>query len=297
MSIDVWEIMDILDRLAREHDAETIRACCRRLLLQYRGDLFQTGCLDEEAVYAEELHGRYLNALYSYIDLLREDEEYNEISEVCRRGLEVDNYDDRLHLEMMRAMVNLNRTRDAISQYRAADSASRYLDVEPSEEMKAFYDQIPRRSKRLKFNLDVFRNALSEGDDELGAFVCDLEIFRAIYNLYMRRLARAGTTAMYLAAFRVGDETLPADRARHARVAAALMEIMRKNLRRGDIIARFSPTIILLLLPFPDLETGNMVMERLHQLYLQQNLEGTVPIEHRLGRLGQSEEAEQTELW
>ena len=297
MSIDVWEIMDIFDRLAWEHDVATIREYYRRLSLQYRGDLFQTGCLDEESVYAEQLHSQYLNAMYSYIDLLRQGEEYNEISEVCRRGLEVDNFDDRLHLEMMRAMVNLNRTRDAISQYRAADSASRYLDVEPSEEMKSFYNQIPRRSKLLKFNLDVFRNALSEGDAELGAFVCDLEIFRAIYNLYMRKLARAGITTMYLAAFRVGDETLPSDRARHARVAAALMEIMRKHLRRGDIISQFSPTIILLLLPFPDLETGNMVMERLHQLYLHENVEGNVPIEHRLGRLGKSEEEDQTELW
>ena len=205
LSIDVLEIMGLFDAISGERSRETLRELYRRLAALYTGDLYQTGDLEEEAAYAEQLHSQYLNAMYAYIDLLRESEEYNEISEVCRRALAVDNFDDRLHIEMMRAMVNLNRASDAMSQYRhATDIASRYLDVEPSEEIKAFYWQMNRTHKEVKFNLDAFRNELQESGAEHGAFVCDYSIFRAIYNLQLRALERAGVTSMFLAAFMIG---------------------------------------------------------------------------------------------
>ena len=301
LSIDVLEIMDIFAALARTPARAAAKELYRRLSLLYRGDLFQTGDLEEEAAYAEQLHSQYLSAMYTYIDILRENEEYNEISEVCRRALKVDNFDDRLHIEMMRAMVNLNRAGEALVQYRhATDMASRYLDVEPSEEMKAFYWQMNRSHKQLSFNLDAFRNELQEDESERGAFVCDYAIFRAIYNLHMRNLERTGATGMFLAAFMIGSAEDPeADRARNAEITASLVEILRDNLRRGDIITLFSPTIILLLLPFPDQETGNMVVERIHQLYARRYADASVSIHHRLGRLGRGgeEEAETVEIW
>ena len=289
LTIDVLEIMDIFNALGRERDRDRQYELYQRLVRLYRGDLFQTGDLEEEAAYAEQLHSQYLSAMYSYVDLLREDEEYNEISDVCRRALEVDNFDDRLHIELMRAMVNLNRARDAITQYRhAASLTSRYLDVEPSEELKAFYEQMNRSSKAMKFNLDVFRNELKETDSDRGAFVCDYAIFRAIYNLQLRSLERSGKTLMYLGAIMVGDvENTSASKAYHAEIAGSLVQILHDNLRKGDIISQFAPTIILLLLPFPDLETGCMVMERIHQLYIRHYPDSNVVIHHRLGKLGE----------
>ena len=133
VKIDLNEITEIFADLARERDEAVLEDCYRRLLELYKGDLYQTGDLDKEAAYAEQLHGQYLSAMYDYIELLKRGEKYNEISAVCRTALEVDSFDDHLHIELMKAMVNLNRTSDALSQYKYATNMTyRYLGAERS---------------------------------------------------------------------------------------------------------------------------------------------------------------------
>lgn len=285
--VDVVEIMELLDRLGVERDEKALKAGYKRLLELYQGDLYQTGDLDEEAAYAEQLHSRYLTAVYNYIDLLNREEQYNEISAVCRTALEVDNFDDRLHIELMKAMVNLDRTSDALTQYKhATDITYRYLGAEPSDEMKAFYRQMNRSRRTLKFNLDAIRNELTASSNERGAFVCDYPMFKEIYNLQMRNLERLGTT-MFLGIIMVGDaDDSHSDSIRQGNIMAGLVEILRENLRKGDIITHFAPTIVALLLPTVNYESGNVVMERIRQLFYKQYPSSDIPFHYRLGILG-----------
>ena len=152
VKVDVLEIMDIFDVFSRTREEAAIKELSQRLMKLYKGDLFQTGDLNEEAAYAEQMHRQYLNVVYQYLDILRKEEAYNEICVVCRTALDVDNFDDRLHIELMKAMVNLNRISDAMNQYHhAANMTYRYLGTEPSENMQAFYRQLNRSRKSLKF--------------------------------------------------------------------------------------------------------------------------------------------------
>ena len=290
---DLLELMDLFDAIAETRDEGARKALYRRMVSLYRGDLYQTGDLDEEAAYAEHLHGQYLAAVYDYIELLRKDEAYNEISAVCRSALEVDNFDDRLHIELMKAMVSLNRTSDALNQYKHAASLTyRYLGAEPSEEMKAFYRQMHRSRKTLKFNLDAIRNELRESSTERGAFVCDYAMFKEIYNLQMRNLERLGTT-MFLGIIMVGDaDASHADFIRQDHIMTGLIEILRDNLRKGDIITHFAPTIVALLLPTVNYESGTMVLERIRQLFYKRYPNSDIPFHHRLGLLGANARSE-----
>ncbi|MGX8705950.1 MAG: AfsR/SARP family transcriptional regulator, partial [bacterium] len=177
--VDALELMDLFDAIERTKDTEEKREMYKRILSLYKGDLYQTGSLEEEAAYAQRLHRQYLEAMYDYIDLLRREEAYNEISAVCRTALEVDNFDDHLHIELMKAMVHLNRVSDAMAQYRhAANITYRFLGAEPSENMREFYAQLNRNRKSLKFNLDAIRNELRQSSNERGAFVCDYNMFK-----------------------------------------------------------------------------------------------------------------------
>ena len=287
LKCDVLEMMDLLDAVAATRDPAALKRSYKKMMALYRGDLFQTGDLDEEAAYAEHLHSRYLASVYDYIELLRLDEAYNEISAVCRSALEIDGFDDRLHIELMKAMVNLDRPSEALTQYKHAASLTyRYLGAEPSEEMKAFYRQMHRARKTLKFNLDAIRNELRDSGTERGAFVCDYAMFKEIYNLQMRNLERLGTT-MFLGVIMVGDaDATHADYIRQDNVMSGLIEILREHLRKGDIITHFAPTIVALLLPTVNYETGTMVLERIRQLFYKRYPISDIPFHHRLGMLG-----------
>ena len=287
VQVDVLELFEVLERLDRETDADGKRPLYQKILKLYQGDLFQSGVLEDEAAYAEHLHARYLKAVYEYLDVLSEAEEFNEISAVCRMALDVDGFDDRLHIELMMAMINLNRANDAMLQYKHATSMiHRYLGAEPSEEMQEFYRQMSRTRHTLKFNLDAIRNELHEGSSGNGAFVCEYPVFREIYNLQMRNLERLGAT-MFLGIIMVGDANdASLDSIRQDNVMSGLVDICKENLRKGDIVTHFAPTIVALLLPTVNYETGHMVMERLRQLFYKRYPNSDIPFHYRLGILG-----------
>ena len=286
MRIDALDLMDLFDAISAERDPEKLREMYNQVLELYEGDLYQTGDLDGDASFAQQLHTQYLTAVYGYIELLRKEESYNDVIAVCRTALEVDSFDDRLHIELMKAMVSLNRTSDALVEYKHATNMTyRYLGAPPSPEMMAFYQEMNKARNSLKYNLDAIRRELHNSSLERGAFVCDYEMFKAIYNLEMRNLERLGTT-MFLGIIMVGDDENGSDSIRQDNIMNGLIEILRDNLRKGDIITHFSPSVIALLLPTVNYKTGSMVMERIRQLFYKRYPNSDIPFHSRLGMLG-----------
>lgn len=286
MHVDAIELMDLFDALAVERDPDALREMYQRVIELYQGDLFQTGDLDGDKGFAQQLHNQFLSSVYGYIELLRKADDYNEICAVCREALEVDSFDDRLHIELMKAMVSMNRTSDALVQYKHATNLTyRYLGTPPSPEMMAFYQELNKARQSLKNNLDAIRRELTNGALERGAFVCDYEMFKAIYDLEMRNLERLGTT-MFLGIIMVGTDDSSYDSIRQDGIMNGLIEILRDNLRKGDIITHFSPSVIALLLPTVNFKTGNMVLERIRKLFYMRYPNSNIPFHFRLGVLG-----------
>ena len=287
MKIDVLELMDLYDAVSRERDPQARREMYRQILQLYQGDLYQTGHLESDADFARQLHTQYLEAMYSYIELLRKAEDYNAICSVCRAALEVDSFDDRLHIELMKAMISMNRTSDALVQYRHATNLSyRYLGTGPSPQMAAFYQEMNRSRQSLEASLEAIRQELHSNAPERGAFVCDYDLFKSIYNLEMSNLERLGTT-MFLGIIMVGgaDEG-SSDSLRQDSIMSGLADILRDHLRKGDIITRFSPTVIALLLPTVNYKSGTMVMERIRRLFFERFPNSDIPFNYRLGMMG-----------
>jgi len=287
VQVDVLSFLDELEALHGEQTNDVRRCHYRRALQLYAGDLFQTGDMVNGTMQVSWLHKEYLEAVYAYVELLKETEEYNEICNVCEQALRIDDLDEHLHIERMRAMVNLNRSADALNEYRRVTRLNRqYLDVEPSEEMQACYCQLAKAGKTLKFNLDAIRNELNQRDRErTGPFFCDYQAFKEIYNIQMRNLERLGST-MFLSMVMVGDADDEISAVRRESAMAGLQEILRWNLRKGDIVTRFSPAIFAMLLPTVNYATGSMVMERIEHLFYQEYSGRAIPLHYRISPLG-----------
>ena len=290
MTIDVYEIESIFDALSqpgRREDAETRKELYGRLMKLYAGDLLQNGEQNEWALArATTLHNKYMAAVYAYIELLKEEENYKEIVGVCRAALDVDNFDDRLHMELMTALIKTNRTNEALIQYKHVMHLHyRYLGIQPSDDMQEFYKQIVHAGRTLEFNLESIRNELRESGDQRGAFVCEYAVFKEIFNLQMRNLERLGST-MFLAVIMVGNlNGQPMDTIKQDNIMTGLLEILKQNLRKGDTITHFAPTIFALLLPTVNYTTGNMVMERVKRLFYRKYPNSNVVFNYRVGPL------------
>ena len=287
VTVDVLEVMDLFERLRKDCSPEERRELTERLLDLYQGDLFSTGEARNDVVMVNYLHREYLDAVFKYVAQLRQEEAYNRICEVCRRAMLIDNLDEQLHIELLQGMANLNKTSEAMTEYRRITrNVQLELGEEPSEEMKACYDRLAEAGNALSYNLDVIRNELAEtASDRRGPFFCDYSTFKEIYNIQLRNLERMGSS-IFLGMIMLGE---PGDRmspiSRESGMAG-LQEIMRANLRKGDIITRFADNIYAILLPTVDYKTCATVIERIEQLFYQEYPAGNIPFHARFSPMG-----------
>ena len=207
--------------------------------------------------------------------------------DVCRMALAVDDLDEQLHIELMQAMVNLNRASEAMAEYRKVVKVSRdFFDAEPGEEIQACYEQLAKAGNAVRFNLDVIRNELAEQDTgRRGPFFCEYRAFKEFYNIQMRNLERLGST-MFLGVIMLGEPGDGMSSVSRESGMAGLQEILRNNLRRGDIVTRFSDNIYAMLLPTVNYETGSMVIERIEHIFYQEYPAKNITFHARISPLG-----------
>jgi DNA-binding SARP family transcriptional activator len=285
--IDVLEIIDLINSLRHEPPSPSHRKTTEKLMALYRGDLYLTGDLLNGQSTFNWLHNEYLSAIYRYIELLKTTEEYTKICEVCRRAMQIDDLDEQLHIELMQAMVNLNRVDEAAAEYRILAKQSReVLDAEPSEELQVYYESLAEAGKTIRFNLDIIRNELIEKEGGTkGPFFCAYDVFKEVYNIYMRNLERLGSS-MFLGVIMLGEAGEKENPVRRESCMAGLQEILKTNMRKGDIITRFSDNIFAMLLPTVNYATGSMVMERIEDLYYKEYAALAIKFFARISPLG-----------
>ena len=119
-------------------------------------------------------------------------------------------------------------------------------------------------------DLDNMLSEIRETDVEDGVFFCDYQIFRQIYRMEARRLTRIGVAEyiMMLTVRRIGRAwqgavtdsgmTESVDRLEH---------ILRESLRLGDVVARYSPTQFIVILPACSYEASIAVGERVQKKF------------------------------
>ena len=289
VKVDLLEIMNIFEDLPREKDPVRRESLFRSLLHLYTGDLYLTGDIEGGEGYQAALHTEYLNAVYEYIEFLMEKEQVSKILDVCKKARKIDQFDERLYIEMMQAQVGANRLADAMEEYRKlTDLTRKHLDAEPSEEMQKFYQKVIQSGSSLKFNLESIRTELQKGKEGEGAYQCGFEEFKQIFNLLNPTMNRLGCS-MFLAMILLSDqdsaEPSETENIRIRKLMDSLFVILHDNLRRGDIMTRYSSTMAIVMLPTVNYTTGNMIMERIRHLFFEENPDAGVPFHYRIDEL------------
>ena len=240
------------DRLAAElNDVsaldDSVHQKFNRLLSLFQGDLLP-GLEQEDWVVSRSvyLHSQYLKLVYSYLDLLKEAKDFERMIHVCRLALDVDVFDERLHLALMNALIRTNRNNEALIQY-------------------------------------AIRKELTEYGSQRGAFVCEYAVFKEIYNLQMRNLERMGST-MFIALIMVTSiGSNPLEPMRLNDIMQTLQKTLVGNLRKGDTITHFSASQYALLLPLVNHDTGKMVLERVKRAFYKACPNSAIMFSYRLG--------------
>ncbi len=172
---------------------------------------------------------------------------------------------------------------------RAKVKALRETAAQAKSDIAVWKNDIVHNEEALKLAQSRHAQELQEQNEsrgDSGPFFCDYEAFKEFYDIQIRNLRRLGST-MFLSVIMVsGRDGGLSDFSRESAMAG-LQEILRRNLRKGDIVTRFSPDMMAMLLPTVSYSTGGMVLERIENLFYDEYPSTKVIMHHRITTLGE----------
>ena len=283
--IDAFEFERLCAEAAKDAlPIETRMALYEEALLLYMGPLLPGSAAESWVVPRSVFyHDMYLESVFTYIELLKAQENYDKIIQICRKAMDVDMYDERLHLELMMALVKTGRKREALSQYDFTSDYTSKREGGPSEDIRNAYRMIVQADSEMEADIEKVQSMLENEPEEQGALVCQYEVFKEIYQL-QRRVTERNNSTIFLAMLSVrdGNDQQPMDSLVLDSITKQLCNVLQHYLRRGDTISRYSATQYVVLLPAVTYESGKLVMERVKKEFYATYVKSSVVLTIKL---------------
>lgn len=245
-------------------------ACLSEATELYRGDFLNALSYEEWVV---PLCTYYRNLFYDCVvrvcGLLFDKRCYEEVDRICSKAIAIDPFEERIQVMKMHALVAQGKNTQALQHYEYVTSLYyKELGAKPSDEIRTMYRDITKQIKSVEMDLSVIKEDLGEAlANASGAYCCDYEVFKNIYRLEARSVERSGQS-VFICLFTLADI---GGGEIHKNVRERAMENLKdaliSSLRRGDVVARFSVTQYVAMLPTVTFENSSVVTKRVTQRF------------------------------
>lgn len=252
------------DELFGESPVEALQMY-KEAMTVYVGD-YLNECVEQHWVFPTRNHYRrlFLRGVVQMINLMKSEEDYFGIIELCQKAIQIDVYEESFHLNLIEALLGSDEKRQALEHY---EYISQFYEVElglkPSIEMREIYKKILQAQNTIVSDDDL-ETLLGENIPLKNAFFCEPEVFKSIYELEQRRSERSANN------FSICVLTVPNNRGEsYAKKENRMNRVVRHmmyQLRKGDIMTRWNQQQLLLLLPEVDIVTMKMVVKRVLEM-------------------------------
>ncbi len=193
---------------------------------------------------------------------------YEDIVDTCKAALDVDYYDVSIHVEYLKALLQMDNIRGALTHYEEATSRL-YTNagISPSPVMVSIYKTIKQSKSTSQFSFSEISRNLTDKMKTAGALVCDTKTFSFIYNLEKNRDTRF-EQSVYLALFSFlhKDGAIVNEGLLNAEMDK-LEEILVNSLRGTDVISRLSSSQFLILLYRTNTDHMDLICKRVEDRY------------------------------
>lgn len=210
----------------------------------------------------------YLKMARELCELYEEVKAYDKVQNICRYALSCDELNEDAHYWLIRSWVELGDIDNALKQYNTSVRILyEKLGVHRSQKMQELYEDIICMSNGAGYaTIDDIYDDIRESDPN-GVFFCEYTIFREIYRLEARRVLRSGNSEYMILMTVSLNEQQTFDPARFQyykkKAMLKLQRILMKNLRMGDVAARYNEEQYIVMLPYCDYESSQKVVQRI----------------------------------
>ena len=237
----------------------------------YKGDLLPASSYKNWVMPVSSYYrSLYFKCVYEVLSLLNEQETFHEMEMICNRALMVDQFDENVHKYLLLALIRQGQQSKAISHYKfVTDLFLHELGVNPSVSMRNIYRQILKTTHTVEIDIGIIKQDLKETDAMDGAFYCEYEVFKNIYQVQVRTASRT-EQPIFVCLITLADSqgSIP-DGDLRKKAMDGLFKVIQTSTRKYDVFARFSATQYVLLLPTSNFENCNNVLKRIVKQYKQ----------------------------
>jgi len=247
VSIDIFDfeaysIMGVNEANSPEKRAE----CLKAAIDLYKGPLLKDYSGEHWIVKrAVKYRDMYVIDVFEYAAILKEENRYDEIEKVVTHAIELVGENDLLNAELKRA----KNSGESVSEFDG-------------------YDEMVSQAFKMETEVEILQKSMETEDFVTCALVCDFETFKEVYRMQRRLLARTGET-MYLSMVTLGyPSNRKPDALKHEKIMSLFIETIKRSLRCGDSICRYSDDTIAVMYPTGSYEDARKIVERLRRVFM-----------------------------
>lgn len=228
-------------------------------------------------------HAKHILAVERYAELLIQNKSYDDAEAVYMKAIEQDPTNEILYALLIRLLANQNRFSEAKAWYTSIeDTLYNSFGVRPSDELRQLYSQCMEAKISGEQDIGMLMAEMQEANEARGAFYCNFEQFKNIYQLEVRRSKRDGECLHIVLLTVLGFDgkalSLDVGKIIMARVKHAIMQ----NLRQSDVLAQLNVCQFIIMLPYSNLEDSQMVMKRIITAYHANNPRNAIQFSYQL---------------
>ena len=286
-TIDAEEFEKLCKRSQNTNDENEKLDCLKRAIALYKGDFLPKISLEQWVVPINTYyHSIYIKAVHKAIELMYKKGQLQEVAELCRKAMIFDPYDEPLHYNLIKVLAELGDQQNAKAAYKyVTDLFYNKFGVNPSDELISLYNDAVRSQKDIELDLGVVERNLNANCESSGAFYCEYEFFRHIYQLEIRDARRSGKkVSICLITVTDIDGEIPPQKALN-RCMEKLSETITRYLRCNDIYARYSVSQYIVMLKNTSDENCEAIMQRIVRNYRRDNPRSQMLISYKFKQI------------
>lgn len=237
----------------------------------YRGD-YLTETVGHAWLIPARNHYRriFLQSVYEVSDLLKDEQDYEEILKICEKVLKHEIYEEEVHFRYIEALAALGKIKQAKNHYKYVEEIfERGMGVKPSNALQQLYRMLFGEIKKSGLDITSIAENLREEFFTSGPMLCEAELFKFLHNLEKRRSERYGqTTSLAILTLSEPDHAMPAAKQLQSGMEE-LKQTLLTTLRKGDVVAEWNEAQFLVNLPVLNVEQAHRALERVLKKYAE----------------------------
>ena len=269
VTVDVEEFDGYINEaeLAFCRSKETAIECYEKAIALYNGDFLPHRTdthwfMTLNAFY----HSRYVNTVKALAKLYIDTGRYEKLEQLCTRAIVYERSDEQIYSYLIVARMRTKKVQMAFDTYETAKTImDNELGVRKTVMLNKVYEELLSVTKGVSsYNIDEVKEDINEESME-GVFMCGYPVFKEIYHLEVRKSARSNVpeSLVLITVAPMFNTSSDKENSQTKDSMVTLDRALRKCLRVGDVVAKYSDSQYIVLLSKCSCDTASDVMKRI----------------------------------